>query len=273
MLEDLYRFYNRNVFPKINHIRGTTRFKLILRDLLLRDVEKVNYEDEHDIFSQEWENLIIIDACRQDYWEEETGMEGSRISKASSTYEYIEDYFSKGDYSDFVYVSANPQFSDKQFKELTGRKPEEVFHSIFKTFNTDWDDDAKTVLPKDTIRDGLTARKMFPDKRVIIHFLPPHYPFVREPVTKGGFGSEKSARTESAWDLAEKGKVEQKVVEDAYRDNMRYIYNHILDLAEKLGGKTFLTSDHGNFVGENGVYAHPKNRMEKPVKKVPWTEI
>jgi hypothetical protein len=117
-----------------------------------------------NIFEEEWDNLIIIDACRQDFWKDETGIEGSRISKGSSTEEYIDKNFSSGDFSNYIYVTANPQFSDIRFQEITGRLPDNVFHTVFRTFNTDWDEDANTVLPKSTVRDAKSAKKLFPKK-------------------------------------------------------------------------------------------------------------
>lgn len=247
--------------------------KMVLQKLALAKVGKVSKSDELDAFEQDWDNLIIIDACRQDYWEEETGMEGSRVSKASKTPEFIEKNFSEGDFSDFVYISGNPQFSDVRFEELTGRLPEDTFHSIFKTFNDSWDDEKNTVLPEDTIRDALTAQKLFPDKRIVVHILPPHYPFIRKPVSKGGISQGLEGRDDSAWNLAEAGEVSHEEVEEGYRDNMRYVEDHVRELGKKLDGKTILTSDHGNLVGEAGIYGHPRDKMEKPLKVVPWVRL
>ena len=273
MIEKLYHKYRQEIFPKIDHIRGATRLKDFLESLALRKVEKVEEKNVKDVFDEEWDNLIIIDACRQDFWKEETGRRGSRISKASSTVEYIRKNFTEGDFSDYVYVTANPQFSDWKFEELTGKNSENTFHSVFKTFNTDWDEDANTVLPEDTVRDAKTAKKLFPDKKIIVHFLPPHYPFIMKPLTKGGIGPDLPGKNNSAWDLAEQGKLSKETVEDAYRDNISYVENYVEKLADELKGKTILTSDHGNFVGESGFYGHPTERDEVPVRKVPYHKL
>lgn len=269
----LYSYYLKKVFPKVNSIRGTTRLKKALKTIALIGVPKIDEEEVIDIFEKEWDNLIIIDACRQDFWEQETGMDGSRVSKASATIEYIEKNFSSGDYSDYVYISANPQFSDWKFEKLTGRKPEEVFHSIFKTFDSDWDKEKNTVMPEDTIRDTLLAQKLFPNKKLIVHFLPPHYPFIRKPTTQGGISKNLEGRADSAWNYAESGELRHRTVEEGYRDNIRYIKSYIDELGEELEGKTILTSDHGNFVGEGGSYGHPPYRNESPLRTVPYVEL
>jgi hypothetical protein len=265
--------YNSEILPRVRHRRGAVRISEILEDLALRNEEKVKESEELDVFRREWDNLVIVDAARADFWKEETGMRGTRVSKGSATTEYIENNFSEGEFADYVYVSANPQFSDWKFKKLTGRLPDETFHSIFKTFNTDWDEDANTVLPENTVEDALTAQKLFPKKELIIHFLPPHYPFVRRPVTNSGIAPDLPGRKDSAWNYAEKGRVGHDVVEESYRDNMRYVADYVQDLVEELEGKTVITSDHGNFVGEKGFYGHMKGRMEEPVKRVPYVEL
>jgi hypothetical protein len=107
----------------------------------------------------------------------------------------------------------------------------------------------------------------------VIHFLPPHFPFIRKPVTKGGVGPDLPGRSDSAWNMAEKGDIDHDTVEEAYRDNMRYVEKFVAELAENLDGKTVLRSDHGNLVGEAGVYGHPTERMEKPLKKVPYKQV
>ena len=43
-------------------------------------------------------------------------------------------------------------------------------------------------------------------------------------------------------------------------------------LAEKVEGKTVLTSDHGNAVGEWRTYGHPCGRYHLSLVTVPWFE-
>gem|GEM_PF-6048099 len=31
-----------------------------------------------------------------------------------------------------------------------------------------------------------------------------------------------------------------------------------------------MTSDHGNYTGENGIYGHPEGHSAEAVRKVPW---
>jgi hypothetical protein len=51
---------------------------------------------------------------------------------------------------------------------------------------------------------------------------------------------------------------------------------HVTDFLEELSGKTVITSDHGNYVGEKASpipireYGHPRGLYDEPVVKVLW---
>lgn len=264
-MQKIYQLYSQKIYPKIEDTRGSHRLKMILRELSLKKLEKVNPENITDPFEEEWDNLIIIDSCRQDLFQESSGEKGWRYSKGSATPEYIEKNYSEGDFSDYVYIAGNPFLSKESFKELTGRKRGEVFHTVFETFNTGWDEQKGTVKPEETIQEAITAQKLFPDKKLIIHFMPPHYPFTTSVIEED--------KDIDPWVLAENGKASPKKVINAYKDTIDYIIPYIEELNEELNGKTILTSDHGNYIGEAGVYGHPRDRKEKAVKKVPWVKM
>lgn len=43
--------------------------------------------------------------------------------------------------------------------------------------------------------------------------------------------------------------------------------------AEVVQGKTVLTSDHGNLVGENNLYGHPAESKAKVLREVSWKVV
>lgn len=227
-----------------------------------------------DIFSYDWDNLIIIDGCRKDTFEEVEGKTDSRISKASNSEGFIRNNFSEGDYSDYVYITGNPFFDENQFKEITGREIDDVFHEVFHTYRTDWDDEKETVLPESIVRDAETAEKLFPDKKKIIHFMQPHIPFLETDLGGEGFYDIlEDEINENEWDLAMRGAVEHDDVVEAYRENLEIVMPYTRELGEKLSGKTVLTSDHGNLLGENGMYWHPPYSKVKALREVPIKEL
>lgn len=263
-------FNNISFFRKypIHLLPGT-----LFNYLSLQKVEKIDQEGE-DLFSEDWKNLVILDACRHDIYETVNGETDSRISKGSMSKGFIRKNFSEGDYNDIVYITANPFFHKKKFEKLTGRKPEEVFHEVFHTYETDWSEEENTVLPQPLVRDAETAEKLFPDKRKVVHFMQPHHPFVNSNLVDTGFDDILRREVyENEWDLAMRGEISHETVKEAYTKNLEMVMPYVEELSENLSGKTVLTSDHGNLLGENGLYWHPPRSMAKPLRKVPYTEL
>jgi len=65
----------------------------------------INFMDE------DWDNCIIIDACRYDTFKEKNTIPGdlkARRSKGSSTFEVFEKNFQNSTHHDTVYITANP---------------------------------------------------------------------------------------------------------------------------------------------------------------------
>lgn len=272
MRNGIYIFYRYKIFPLLENFRGSYRLLRLLRKIASIGLGKPQSEPQSIFEAGECDNLIILDACRHDLYEEVNGETKCRISVASHTKDFIRKTFGNPPYDDIVYITGNPQLSDPVLEELLGAS--DVFHEKYDVFDTDWSDEEKTVLPDSLARYALNARKLFPDKKLIVHMMQPHYPFVESDFVFGGQadgdqlvdGHDK----ESVWHKAEKGEVSQEEAWDAYKKNLEYVTPHVKRLAEKLEGRTVVTSDHGNLVGENGLYGHPGELNPKVLRKVPW---
>lgn len=210
-----------------------------------------------------------MDACRYDLFEDVVGESNFRYSLGSTSSEFVEKNFSDGDWSDVVYVTANPHFHESHFEDLTGKKADEVFHEVFHTYETDWDEEERTILPESVARDAETAANLFPDKKLIVHFMQPHFPFIGSDFRENGLGMVDGNRGASIWDLAQKGEVEGESLWRPYRQNLELVLDNINEMKSSLRGKTVLTADHGNLVGEGGIYGHPRGVFVKPLLKVP----
>jgi len=55
----------------------------------------------------------------------------------------------------------------------------------------------------------------------------------------------------------------ERILKRAYEENLRVVIEHVLQLIRNLHGKIIITSDHGELLGERGMYDHLKG------KKVP----
>lgn len=266
-----FLFYNNRIFPKIKDKRGATRLKLILQKLSWLGLEKIN-ENPKPIAEEEWDNLIILDACRADIYREMYGSEASRITMESNSYGFVRENFSDHDFSDTVCVTGNPFYSKTKFKSATGRDPEDVFHTVFHTYRDKWDGEENTVLPESIIEDARTADKLFPEKKKILHFMQPHLPFIGKDYADFNFkdaviGKEKGNKT---WDLAMKGEIPRENLIRDYKENLELVMEHVEEVVHELDGKTVITADHGTFLGENGLYKHPGGCNARVLRQVPW---
>jgi len=265
-------FYENNIYRRVNHLRGTTRLNSLLYEVarLAGDRPETISGNGTGISELEWDNLIILDACRQDLYEEVTGISDSRISLGSHSADFVKNNFSEGDYSDTVVVTANPHYHPELFKQETGRDIEDVFHTVFHSYMDNWDEEEGTVLPESVLKQINTAANLFPKKRLLIHFMQPHNPFIQSDLDISGFKHLwTDEQTTSYWDFARERKLDKDDIWPDYKDNLELVLETVDDLEKILTGKTVITSDHGNLVGEHGLYSHPRGRDYKVLRKVP----
>lgn len=227
------------------------------------------------VMEEDWDNLIILDACRYDLFEQSNSLDGelrSVISSDSSTSGFLQYNFDGDTFPDTVYVSANPQV---QRHEVGDR-----FHDCLRLWEDHWDDDLRTVLPEDVTDCALETAERYPNKRLIIHYVQPHYPFIGETGRQIDHGSitgdgvvEQERTVQSIWDKLESGSVERERVWQAYRENLELVLPEVHRLLDGLVGKSVVTSDHGNSFGEFGIYGHPGGLYLNSLVRVPWLEI
>lgn len=275
MKTKIYKKYKYGLFPRINHIRGSTRFKEVLRKFAQMGIEGINENNIAPIYEKEWDNLIILDAARHDTYQETINSESdSRITVESHSRGFIRETFSQGDWSDTVVITANPFYNEDEFERLTGEQPSEKFETIFQVWATDWNEEHGTVIPEKMVEKVRTAEKLFPEKRKIIHFMQPHYPFINADINDTSFEDAiLEEHYEDIWEKAEKGKADPEEVKKAYLDNHRIMREHIESIQDILNGRTVVTADHGNLLGEKTFWGHPGGSDLKPLRKVPWDVI
>jgi len=211
------------------------------------------------VCNEEWDNLIILDACRFDIFEKMIkrfnvkGTLEKRISRGSSTPEFLRENFSDK-FNDIVYVTANP------FVYMMLENP---FFETINVWKDGWSDEKGTVEPDVMLNATIKAKRKFPDKRLITHFMQPHNPFIGPYSREGNF-----------WQIALKyGKEE---VMKAYESNFEFILPYIKDLVNELDGLTVITTDHGNACGETvtpfriPIYGHPNGVHIPALVEIPW---
>jgi hypothetical protein len=227
---------------------------------------------------QDWDNLVILDACRYDLFEIVNTLSGELqcvISRGSNTTEFLTKNFGNRAFPDTVYVTANPNV---QYNSIDSR-----FHLTERLWQKYWDEELRTVPPEAVVDAARTSHENYPNKRLIVHFIQPHYPFIGDigrNIQHGTFvgvneeGNQLSERDHPAvWRRLERGSIDADLVWEAYRENLELTLPHIDKLLADLNGKTIVTSDHGNAFGEFGLYGHPGGKYVNSLVKVPWLVV
>ncbi|KAB1191272.1 MULTISPECIES: LTA synthase family protein [Haloferax] len=232
--------------------------------------------DGIDVLSEDWDNLLILDACRYDLFEQNNTLSGQlerRISRGSHTVEFLQGNFANRDMQDTVYITASPQFY-AQREQLDA-----MFFDVVNVWIEDgWDESVGTVLPETMTRRAIEASEQYPDKRLIVHYLQPHYPFINAPELNPRNPYEDVHSKADIWgELMEKKRtVAPETVWEAYSDNLRIALPAVEELMQTLLGRTVVTSDHGNMIGERSApipireWGHPPGIYTRELVTVPW---
>lgn len=267
----LYYKYKYDIFPKIEHIRGATRLKKLLGRFSRRNIPKA--DESQPIKTKEWENLVILDAARFDTYKETINNNcEKRISAESHSRGFIRENFSEGDWSDTVVITANPFYNKKEFRQLTKRNLDNTFHTVFQVWDTDWNKEEGTVMPDKVMQKAKTAQKLFPEKRKIVHFMQPHHPFIESEIDDPGFGDTKSGINKSykkVWQKVALQDLNHQEVLQGYIQN-HYVVKPYISKLEEIFEEFTVTADHGNLLGEEGLYGHPDVGPIKALRTVPW---
>ncbi len=136
--------------------------------------------DTIDVSKEKWDYLIILDACRYDYFEQVyrqylKGDLAKKMSIGACTDEWRDKSF-PGRYDDIIYISANPQICAAL--KVYGFCAGEHFHAVHEVWKDRWDQDIGTVLPESITRVALDIIRRTPNKRFVVHYLQPHAPYL-----------------------------------------------------------------------------------------------
>lgn len=243
-----------------------------------------------NLFSEDWDICIILDACRFDSFEQENTIKGElepRISPNSCTKEWIQDAFPSEAQHDLIYLSANPYISNTMLIKFGKEVP--YFHMLYPIWSYGWSDTLLTVHPEEVNNEVFKHIGRYKNKKYIIHYMQPHYPFIGSKHHDGvGFGADTDeflnfigarnlnakadSEFETIWSKLENGEVEPEVVKGYYTDNLRFVLQYVKKVVKKYRKKykIVITADHGNCFGEHGLYDHPCNKHVPELVTVPW---
>lgn len=265
-----------------------------------------------NITLENWDNLIILDACRFDFFNKVykdylDGKLEKRISEGSSTPEWLAKTFTKK--YDYTYISANP-FINSQGLPLNKCRIEcrnyswnaiNHFSKIIDVWEFGWNNESNTVHPREVNIAYLSNKD---NNKTIIHYDQPHTPYLSyDEIYHPGriINKIKDAYykfyLDTIFDLRRHPFIREMILKlfkspdqysplkkicielgmerllYYYEDNLRIVLSYVSQLMEELNGKTIITADHGEAFGENGIWGHQLETHIPVLIEVPWLEV
>lgn len=253
--------------------------------LLSKAVFLLRHGPGMDVMAADWDNLLILDACRADYFAEHNLIEGDLrrvVSRGSSSREFIEANFAGRELHDTVLVTSNPfveELSDDVFCDVH-------YAELFDQ----WDEELGTIPPGAVVDAAVRMNERYPHKRLVVHFMQPHAPYIgptgRELHERHEFGVfNPEMMNRAAFDLprtgvaqaVEEGLIGEEELRQAYAENVDIAVEHAAELVDRLDGKSVVTADHGELLGERLLvtkrYAHPGRYYVPELRLVPWLVV
>ncbi|WP_193310609.1 hypothetical protein [Halorubrum halophilum] len=272
--------------------------EFIWRNLTERTKNRLTggYRQPNDVsvLNHEWDILVILDACRYDMLADRNPFDAKiekRTSQAPNTAKWFKSNFVEESdelLDDVVYVATIPNASSKHINPSRFAHLEEVFRY-------GWDEQLRTTPPDLVTSVAIQLHHEYPSKRLVVHYAQPHVPFVGHEEYESDLytpdyvkyqdadvdmGSktledikqspDKMNKYNHPFRSMKKGIAGEDEVWEAYCANLDYVLPHIGELKKYVDGRFCVSADHGNGMGEHGIYGHPPWGFTKTVLEVPW---
>lgn len=252
-----------------------------------------------NVFEDDWDFLIILDACRIDAlqeveseyeflsdidevwsrgstskeWMERTFVEEYRTSIESTAYVtangFSHQLFDKGDHLSYG-TTKGTVFEGSEFANNLVRDDVvggEDFGHIEPMWGSSDVEDAfqPTQHPEEMTDRAIAAARKEEWDKIVVHYMQPHAPY---------FASSRNYDDlrdfeQHPFEALKQGKDFEEIW-SAYVDNLRYVLDSVERLLKNVDGEVVITADHGEMFGEMGLYAHKAGILHPKLRKVPW---
>ena len=236
-----------------------------------------------EVFEEEWDVLVILDACRHDLMKEVVEEEDyeflkpvdSCYSAAGTSDEWMNKNFGEKHYEKAqktAMVTGNP-YSDTNLDEKD-------FEVLEEAWEYSYDKEKEAVLPRPITNSAIRIQREENPDKMVIHYMQPHYPFLNHDNLSEGFSLEGFGKEirKSVWDELLLDNITREELWEAYKDNLKEVIEEVNILRKNLDAdKMVITADHGNAIGtplseEKFIYGHVAGLNIEPLRKVPWIE-
>mgnify|MGYP006277196223 CR=1 FL=1 len=231
-----------------------------------------------NVFEEDWDNLIILDACRYDEFADHThllpdGDLQKRMSRGSHSREWVKGNFGQR-LHDVAYLSTNLFYS--RLKENGHLEEGEVHEFLAVQEEEGWENHGKYgPTPEKTTRQAKRLADEYQDKRFVVHYMQPHCPYLGK-VGRKRFNPDDTPRVVCRSDRPE---ATPEVLRTAYQENLQLVLELVMELLPELNGKTVISADHGELLGDRSApipvkdWGHPEGVYVPELTEVPWYVI
>ena len=178
-----------------------------------------------------------------------------------------------------VYISASPYISAWYLEQAGLGMP---FAHVEEVWKSGWDEELHTVHPSAVANAYRELAPKFPGKKFILHFMQPHQPFIGKIRVAGAgwrkfFGAMELDAPQleglTPIEMLEAGKLDRATFLAAYESNLELALDEISRLLPDLPPRVVITADHGEAIGECGVFGHPSGLLLPELIEVPYLEL
>lgn len=246
--------------------------------------------DGKPVYDGDWDNLIILDTARYDEFARLNWLDGtldSWQSLGTQTPQFVSCNFAGETMHDLVVIACTANYQIVQDQEgfephypetVDPRNESSLQQRYFDAGRKGWN------MPDPITERARWAANEFSDKRLLIHYFQPHAPYIGETGQKyfdelpGNLADYDSKARQTSRDSDATIKNDD-ILRQAYRENLEIGLSAVEELLHDLTGKTVVTADHGELLGERvfpfplKYYGHPPRFYTPELTKVPWFEI
>jgi hypothetical protein len=232
------------------------------------------------IHNTEWSTLVLLDACRFDYFKRQNRIPGELReikSRAYHTWNWLQDNFP--DKYDWTYFSGHPYVDGATRSQKWNGNLH--FKTVIPIWRFAWNDRLGTVHPESV---AAVVKNIKYDK-AIVHFIQPHGPWIGKTKWLNPWTLSEYTQHQIMGDWkAIFAKPDPVFFRRCYKDNLELVLNTVEKLLLSLKPPVIVTADHGEMLGEKGLYLHgavEKSKAHIPypawaqefLKRVPWLEV